>query len=528
MGFKFFFTLLKYSPIWLCMQVYAQQSDTSAIKNAIIRGNILYLSANLSSDKTNVPIDSNTPTPLILAIHAGQTKVVEFLINQKKADPNLRYKAISPLMHAVQTKGIKNIKILVKAGAKINAIDSVGNTVFMMAAIMQSPPLMRYLFRHGATLNNRNFAGYTATDIAEHAKNKKTEHFLRHLFLLHLPNYNDGPYIEYLPKHKVKVTYLIHDSVKHKFIKQTYITDIQTYTPPTPHTPKNNNFIPSSFKREPFEYNAIQKLLIIGDIHGQCDTLKKFLVANQIINDQLQWNFGAGHVVVLGDILDRGNQVTETIWLLYRLEQEAMQQGGKLHIILGNHELMIFKGDTRYIADKYSILSKNFSLPYQKLFSKKTVIGQWLRSKNTALKINDNLFIHGGLHPDFIKVKLSLDSINNVVYNYLNSKKKEIHPLPVYDLIFGEKGPFWFRGLITNKVIQEKDVDTLLKFYEVNHIFVGHTGLPKITAFYNDKVWGMDVPFYLYNGYPMEAIMIDANNIYLLNTSGMKTKIQTK
>jgi ankyrin repeat protein len=99
------------------MQVYAQQSDTSAIKNAIIQGNILYLSANLSSDKTNVPIDSNTPTPLILAIHAGQTKVVEFLINQKKADPNLRYKAISPLMHAVQTKGIKNIKILVKAGA---------------------------------------------------------------------------------------------------------------------------------------------------------------------------------------------------------------------------------------------------------------------------------------------------------------------------------------------------------------------------------------------------------------------------
>jgi calcineurin-like phosphoesterase family protein len=233
-------------------------------------------------------------------------------------------------------------------------------------------------------------------------------------------------------------------------------------------------------------------------------------------------------VVVLGDILDRGNQVTETIWLLYRLEQEAMQQGGKLHIILGNHELMIFKGDTRYIADKYSILTKNFSLPYQKLFSKKTLIGQWLRSKNTALKINDNLFIHGGLHPDFIKVKLSLDSINNLVYNYLNSKKKEIHPLAVYDLIFGEKGPFWFRGLITNKVIQEKDVDALLKFYGVNHIFVGHTGLPKITTFYNGKVWGMDVPYYLYNGYPMEAIMIDANNIYLLNTSGMKTKIQTK
>jgi hypothetical protein len=38
----------------------------------------------------------------------------------------------------------------------------------------------------------------------------------------------------------------------------------------------------------------------------------------------------------------------------------------------------------------------------------------------------------------------------------------------------------------------------------------------------------MDVPFYLYTGYPMEAIMINANEFYLLNTSGITTKIQIK
>ena len=35
-----------------------------------------------------------------------------------------------------------------------------------------------------------------------------------------------------------------------------------------------------------------------------------------IIDKNLNWKFGKGHLVVLGDIFDRGSMVTEVLWHL--------------------------------------------------------------------------------------------------------------------------------------------------------------------------------------------------------------------
>ena len=41
------------------------------------------------------------------------------------------------------------------------------------------------------------------------------------------------------------------------------------------------------------------------------------------------------------------------------------------------------------------------------LYSKTTVLGQWLRSKGAGLKLNNALFKHGGFHPLFAKARLT-------------------------------------------------------------------------------------------------------------------------
>ena len=47
-------------------------------------------------------------------------------------------------------------------------------------------------------------------------------------------------------------------------------------------------------------------------------------------------------MVFLGDLFDRGNDVVRTLWFIYRLEREARKQGGAIHVVLGNHEIMTF------------------------------------------------------------------------------------------------------------------------------------------------------------------------------------------
>jgi ankyrin repeat protein len=493
---------------------YAQSnSHTDSIKFAFKEGDLKYLQRNLYN--IDDPIASGEYSPLIYAIHQGNRKVIRFLLAEKNANPNIRSKGLTPLMHAVKIKGSPAIRLLVENGAKINDVDSVGSHALMMAAILQPASVIRLLFRHGVWLNHRNKLGYTAYDMAIIKNNKRASTTLRKLFEEHLPAYTDGPYIEYLPKNQLKITYLKHDSLRRIFSKKENVIPLEQFN-----TSEQSKFlVHQTFTRDSTSYSNVKKLVIIGDIHGQCDTLKKFLITNRITDTNLNWIFGKGHIVFLGDMVDRGEKVTETLWLIYNLERQAEATGGKVHVLLGNHELMLFSGDTRYLADKYAFLTKGVSVPYQKLYSSKTVLGKWLRSKNAVVKINDNLFVHGGLHPQLVKERITLDSINTLIYKYVNAKKKEKHAAPALHFILGDNGPFWFRGLITYEGITEKDVDLLLQFYNARRIFVGHSKSRAINILYNQKVWGMDVPFYLYTGSPMQALLIDNDSFQKLNSS---------
>ena len=90
------------------------------------------------------------------------------------------------------------------------------------------------------------------------------------------------------------------------------------------------------------------------------------------------------------------------LWFIYKLEAQAKNKGGRVHYLLGNHEYMILYNDLRYIHEKYKTSSTLLNLEYDELYSDKTIIGRWLRSKSTIVKINNNIFTHGGISEDFI------------------------------------------------------------------------------------------------------------------------------
>src|SRR6476469_8027996 len=97
------------------------------------------------------------------------------------------------------------------------------------------------------------------------------------------------------------------------------------------------------------ETPKVNKLFILSDIEGNFGSLRKLLVAGKVIDEDFNWTFGNGHLVLVGDFFDRGLHVTEVLWLIYSLEDKAKAAGGYVHFVLGNHEIMNLGGDLRYV-----------------------------------------------------------------------------------------------------------------------------------------------------------------------------------
>jgi hypothetical protein len=107
-----------------------------------------------------------------------------------------------------------------------------------------------------------------------------------------------------------------------------------------------------SLKLENETYNLPDKIIVISDIEGNFDAFSSFLLNNKVIDNNYNWIFGNGHLLLNGDFVDRGKNVTQVLWLIYKLENQADKQGGKVHYILGNHEIMNFQGNANYNKKK--------------------------------------------------------------------------------------------------------------------------------------------------------------------------------
>src|SRR5438874_3767401 len=106
------------------------------------------------------------------------------------------------------------------------------------------------------------------------------------------------------------------------------------------------------------EYSQGNKVLAISDIEGNFYALKSILQANHVINNKYDWTYGTNHLVIPGDLIDRGGNVIPCLWLIYKLAIQAKESGGMVHYLLGNHEVMNLSGDFRYVHDKYKYLPK--------------------------------------------------------------------------------------------------------------------------------------------------------------------------
>ena len=241
-------------------------------------------------------------------------------------------------------------------------------------------------------------------------------------------------------------------------------------------------------------FSGVENIAVVSDIHGQFDVIRKVLLSHGIIDEDLHWTFGKGHFVVVGDVFDRGGQVTEALWLIHNLQQEAKAAGGRVHFLLGNHETMVMDRDVRYVNKRYMLTSGLLQIPYYDLYGPSSYLGQWLRSLPLTIRINDMVFVHGGFSKDLLREVKGLKNINNLYHKYLIDARPGIiqENVQSLDLLKGRDGPLWYRGYFLDKELEEKDIDRILKRVDASRMIVGHTSFQAIRTFFNGKVLAVD------------------------------------
>ena len=189
---------------------------------------------------------------------------------------------------------------------------------------------------------------------------------------------------------------------------------------------------------EKWHFPDVERIVAVGDIHGAYDGLIATLQGAGVIDDKLAWSGGKTHLVFTGDLLDRGAKSRDVMDLVMRLEKEALRDGGRVHLVLGNHEVMNLTGDLRYVAnaeyiafldmekrkerrrwykrfkngtpedmDESTVLSQfNKKAPpgffgHRRAFRHDGIYGKWLLEKPFIVVVNETAFVHGGL-PAFV------------------------------------------------------------------------------------------------------------------------------
>ncbi len=202
-----------------------------------------------------------------------------------------------------------------------------------------------------------------------------------------------------------------------------------------------------------------------------------------VIDDQQQWIGGATHLVIVGDILDRGPDSRAAMELLMRLEGEADVAGGKVHVLFGNHESMPMTGDMRYVSDEEyaafaadedqaerdkwfelfaakhggaantlrATFDKEFPNGYfamRRAFRADGRYGEWLLEKNFIVVINGTAFVHGGLPP--LVAEIGLQGINGQQKALLRQYVEALAVLTDAEVLLPTDSHYDYHDILTN------------------------------------------------------------------------------
>ena len=300
-------------------------------------------------------------------------------------------------------------------------------------------------------------------------------------------------------------------------------------------------------------WTGVERIVAIGDLHGDYAQFVAALRSAGLVDGKTNWKGGKTFLVQAGDVLDRGAESRKIMDLLMKLEEQARRKGGQVIPLIGNHEAMNVYGDLRYVSEgEYAAFrdsnseqvraqfyarrleelkqsgSAQIAGPEYRLkwetehplgffehrfhFGPNGRYGRWIRSHYAVVKINDTLFLHGGISPKY--AAMPLDEINKRVLEELDDFQKLEGGVAT-----DGAGPLWYRGLASDPdPSMELHVEAVLKQHQVSRIVIGHTPTPgAIHPRFGARVVVIDVGLSAYYGSRLACLLIERGKAFAIH-----------
>jgi hypothetical protein len=314
--------------------------------------------------------------------------------------------------------------------------------------------------------------------------------------------------------------------------------------------PQRRSSRPSAIE-QPCIFTGVRKIVAIGDLHGAYEPFVEILQGLRIIDDRLRWIAGTTHLVQMGDIMDRGTKARDILDLIRRLEVEARAAGGAVHLLLGNHEEMTVLGlsfelkgyvtpeqfrdflppllrelkerefriqagptaDLDPLWEAYMEESSEARNAYTAYFNDR--YGNWLAAHPVVIKINDLVFVHGGLSE-----ALSVQPCQVINAGFSGEIKRALRGEafnPTW--LYRTDGPLWYRDLATKpEDTLREEIDRILANLGAVAIVIGHTPTPASISLVGasrlgGKIWVVDTGIWIKEGGRKSALMMENGRI---------------
>ncbi len=288
---------------------------------------------------------------------------------------------------------------------------------------------------------------------------------------------------------------------------------------------------------DPCNVEGVERVVAVGDVHGAYDSFVSILKAAGIIDKGGRWAGATTHLVQTGDVVDRGPHPRKALDLLMRLEKEAAKAGGRVHALLGNHEVAVMLGDWRSTSpeeydefrtvESEEIRERYFQMALTEAregaarigvkfdqgkfrdefmakvplgyverkvaFGPTGTYGRWLREHNTVVRINRVLFLHAAISARVAQIGCA--GINETVRAELTKDFNRTLASPLTTLVASVDGPLWYRGpAVPGDDGSEAELEKVLALLDARSSVGGHSvvGSGRIESKFGGRLFLID------------------------------------